>query len=347
MKAVILAGGMGTRLRPVTGDRPKPMVPLLGKPLMEHIVALLRAQGFEDICAAVRYRAGDIMAHFGDGSRFGVCMQYRLEQEALGTAGAVKNCEDFCGNEDVLVISGDAACDFDLAALMAEHKRRDAAVTLALYRHPEPLRYGLAVTDGDNNIRGFVEKPDWNRVVTDLVNTGIYIVSPRAMALVPEGQAFDFAKDLFPLLLRQGERLLGLPMTGYWCDVGTPLSYYRCCADALEGRLKIDLPESFLPAAPAGEDSAPETGESLDCSCHHRAELMGILSELLMDMGADYSDGLRLHGRRYELRIAPLASRSALRINVQSEDAEFARELALSARDLARALDQSGGPEAW
>ena len=147
MKAVILAGGMGTRLRPVTGDRPKPMVPLLGKPLMEHIIALLRTQGFDDICAALRYRAGDIMAHFGDGSRFGVHMQYRLEQEALGTAGAVKNCGDFCGDEDVLVISGDAACDFDLAALMAEHKRRQAAVTLALYRHPEPLRYGLVMDE--------------------------------------------------------------------------------------------------------------------------------------------------------------------------------------------------------
>ena len=342
MKAVILAGGMGTRLRPVTGDRPKPMVPLLGKPLMEHIVSLLHDQGFTEICAAVRYRAGDIMAHFGDGSRFGVHMQYRLEQEPLGTAGAVKNCEDFCGGEDVLVISGDAACDFDLAALMAEHQRRNAAVTLALYRHPEPLRYGLAVTDGDNRVRGFVEKPDWSRVVTDLVNTGIYIVSPRAMAQVPEGQAFDFAKDLFPLLLRQGELLLGLPMAGYWCDVGTPVSYYRCCADALEGRLRIDLPESFRSAPAAGEDSVPAAGENLDCACHHRAELMGVLSELLMDMGADYSDGLRLHGKGYELRISPLASRSALRISVQSEDAEFARQLALSARDLARALDQRG-----
>ena len=104
MKAVILAGGMGTRLRPVTGDKPKPMVPLLGKPLMEHILALLRAHGFDDICAAVRYRAGDIMAHFGDGSRFGVRLQYRLEQEPLGTAGAVKNCGDFCGDEDLSLI---------------------------------------------------------------------------------------------------------------------------------------------------------------------------------------------------------------------------------------------------
>ena len=132
-------------------------------------------------------------------------------------------------------------------------------------------------------------------------------------------------------------------MVGYWCDVGTPVSYYRCCADALEGRLRIDLPESFRSAPAAGEDSVPAAGENLDCACHHRAELMGVLSELLMDMGADYSDGLRLHGKGYELRISPLASRSALRISVQSEDAEFARQLALSARDLAKALDQSAG----
>ena len=119
MKAVILAGGMGTRLRSVTGEHPKPMAPFLGRPLMEHIVRLLRENGFDEICCTLRYRAGEIMAHFGDGSRFGVSMQYRIETEALGTAGGVKNCADFFGEEDFLVISGDAACDFDLRRLMA------------------------------------------------------------------------------------------------------------------------------------------------------------------------------------------------------------------------------------
>lgn len=339
MKAVILAGGMGTRLKAVTGDTPKPMVPLLGRPLMEHIIILLRSQGFKDICAAVGYRAGDIMACFGDGSRFGVKLQYRVEQEPLGTAGAVKACHDFYGQDDFIVISGDAACDFQLSSLMDMHKARNAAASLALYRHPEPLSYGLAVTDGEHNIRGFVEKPDWSRVVTDLVNTGIYALSPRAMDFVPENSPFDFAKDLFPLLLEKGERLLGLPMEGYWCDVGAPLSYYRCCADALEGKLKLSLPEQFRPAPAQAPDSPAGPGENLDCACRSRAELMGALSELLMDMGADYSDGLRLRGPRFDMRIAPLSSRSALRISVASRDAEFARSLALSARDLAQALD--------
>lgn len=342
MKAVIMAGGMGSRLKAITGDRPKPMVPLLGRPLMEYILELLRSQGFDQVCAAVRYRAGDIMAHFGDGSRFGVEMQYRVEEEPLGTAGAVKNCRDFYGGEDFLVISGDAACDFRLSRLMEEHKRRGAAVTLALCRHSEPLSYGLAVTDGEGRIRSFVEKPDWSRVVTDLVNTGIYVISPRIMELVPEGREFDFAKDLFPLLLSRGELLLGLPMEGYWCDVGSPLSYYRCCADALEGKLRLDFPELFRPPIPSGGDVPPLPGENLDCACRSRAELMGSLSELLMDMGADYSDGLQLDAPRFHLRISPLASRSALRISVSSQDAEFARELAISARDLARALEKGG-----
>lgn len=342
MKAVIMAGGMGSRLKAITGDRPKPMVPLLGRPLMEYILELLRSQGFDQVCAAVRYRAGDIMAHFGDGSRFGVEMQYRVEEEPLGTAGAVKNCRDFYGGEDFLVISGDAACDFQLSRLMEEHKRRGAAVTLALCRYSEPLSYGLAVTDGEGRIRSFVEKPDWSRVVTDLVNTGIYVISPRIMELVPEGREFDFAKDLFPLLLSRGELLLGMPMEGYWCDVGSPLSYYRCCADALEGKLRLDFPELFRPPTPSGGDVPPLPGENLDCACRSRAELMGSLSELLMDMGADYSDGLQLDAPRFHLRISPLASRSALRISVSSQDAEFARELAISARDLARALEKGG-----
>lgn len=342
MKAVIMAGGMGSRLKAITGDRPKPMVPLLGRPLMEYILELLRSQGFDQVCAAVRYRAGDIMAHFGDGSRFGVEMQYRVEEEPLGTAGAVKNCRDFYGGEDFLVISGDAACDFRLSRLMEEHKRRGAAVTLALCRHSEPLSYGLAVTDGEGRIRSFVEKPDWSRVVTDLVNTGIYVISPRIMELVPEGREFDFAKDLFPLLLSRGELLLGMPMEGYWCDVGSPLSYYRCCADALEGKLRLDFPELFRPPIPSGGDVPPLPGENLDCACRSRAELMGSLSELLMDMGADYSDGLQLDAPRFHLRISPLASRSALRISVSSQDAEFARELAISARELARALEKGG-----
>ena len=249
MKAVILAGGLGTRLRAVTGEHPKPLAPLLGRPVMEHIVELLRDQGFSEICAALHYRAGEIMAHFGDGRRFGVHMEYRIETANLGTAGSVKNCRDL---------------------LMELHREKRAAVTIALSRESEPLRYGLAVTDGDGRIRSFIEKPDWPRVVTDLVNTGIYVLSPQVLARVPEGGG-DFGRDLFPLLLKEGVPLYGQVMEGYWRDIGTPLDYYRCCADALEGKLKLTPGERFRQPAQEPAADSEEDGCVTLCTCQNRA----------------------------------------------------------------------------
>ena len=340
MKAVILAGGEGTRLKSVTGETPKPLVPLLGRSLMEHILLLLRRCGFTEICAAVRYRAEEIEKAFGDGSALGVRLCYRREDEPLGTAGAVKNCADFCGNEDFLLISGDAACDFDLAALWRRHRESGAAATIALKRDASPLRFGLAVTDERGEVRGFVEKPDWPGVVSDRVNTGIYVLSPRAMAYVPEGKPFDFARDLFPLLLRRGERVAGMEMEGYWCDVGTPQSYYRCCADALEGRLKIDVLPAFFPPEgqkrPRREEKAAAV---LDVPCRDRAAAMAALSTLMLEMGADYSDGIRFPLAEGGVHICPRAGTSALAVAVDAPDAEFAASLALSAGEIIKALD--------
>ena len=340
MKAIILAGGRGTRLKAITGPLPKPMVPLLGRPMMEHILLLLKKHGFTQVCAALKYRPEAITSALGDGSRFGLQLEYRIEERELGTAGGVRNCMDFIGGEDVLVISGDAACDLDLGELRRRHRERGAAVSLALHRSAEPLRYGLAVTDGDGAVRAFVEKPGWDRVVTDLVNTGIYMLSPRALEAIPPEQPFDFARDLFPALLRKGELLLGLPLDGYWCDVGTPLSYYQCCVDALRGKLRLEMGADFAPSASdAASEPADEEGFHLDLPCPDRAALMGQLSEWMLELPADFSDGIRLHDPRFELHIAPLATKSALRIAVNSRDAEFARRLAFSARDLAKTLD--------
>jgi len=337
MKAVILAGGMGTRLRPVTGEHPKPMADLLGKPIMEHLVERLREAGFTELCAALCYRAGEIMAHFGDGRRFGVHMEYRIETEARGTAGSVKGCRDFCGEEDFLVVSADAACDFDFAELMRVHRQKRAEATIALCRDPAPLRYGLAVTDAEGRIRAFVEKPDWPRVVTDLVNTGIYVLSPRVMELVPEAGSFDFGHDLFPLLLERGERLFGHVMEGYWTDIGTPQSYYRCCADALDGRLRLNPGEAFRKEAQTLEDT-PEAGVTALCPCEDRARVMGTLAELMLDMGADYSDGIHLRGAGYEVHFSPSAAQSAVRVAVRAEDAEFAKSLCASASEVVEKL---------
>lgn len=340
MKAVIMAGGEGRRLKAVSGDTPKPMVQLLGRPMLEHILLLLKENGFDEVCMSLGYKAEEIKDYFGDGSGFGLRIEYRVEDDPLGTAGGVRNCAAFFGDEPFLVISGDAACDFDLRKLMARHREENAAVTLALCRSSSPLSYGLTVTDREGLVRCFIEKPDWPRVVSDLVNTGIYVISPRVMELVPEKRQYDFAKELFPLLLEKGEKLLGLVMDGYWCDVGSPLSYYRCCVDALEGRLKLSCGGEFAAAAPGEAADDPDSAPgSTECACRSRSALMGALSEALWDMGADYSDGIHLKGRGYVLHIAPLVSRSALRISVDSPDAEFASRLALSARELAESFD--------
>ena len=340
MKAVILAGGEGKRLKCITGERPKPMVPLLGRSVMEHILLLLRRNGFTEICAALRYRAEDIVSAFGDGSALGVSLCYSIEREELGTAGAVKNCADFTAGEDFLLISGDAACDGDLAALFRRHRESGAAATIALRREPLPLRFGLAVTDERGDVRSFIEKPDWSRVVSDRVNTGIYVLSPRAMAYVPRGVPFDFARDLFPLLLRRGERIASYELAGYWRDIGTPLSYYRCCVDALEGRLKIDVPPEFRPPENETRPAAAEqsTAEA-DFPCRDRAATMGALSELMLELDADYSDGIRVSAPCGSVHFFPRAEKSAVAVGVDSPDAEFAAALTLSAGEIIKALD--------
>lgn len=341
MKAIIMAGGEGRRLKPVTGDMPKPLVPLCGRPVMEHIILLLKKHGITDICAALKYRPDDIKSYFGNGERLGVSLSYRVEAEALGTAGGVKNCEDFYGNEDFLVISGDAACDIDLGELISEHKKRRPAATIALCPESEPLRYGLALCDRDGFVRSFVEKPDWRHVVTNLVNTGIYIISPHAMELVPKSAEFDFAKDLFPMLLDKGEKLLGVPCGGYWCDIGTPKSYYECCADALSGKLRLELCGGFE-LCDQDECSDPECDcmEHSDCRCSDRARLMDSISAAFLDLGADYSDGFALRGEDYELRISPLSASAAVRIAANAQDSETARELAEAACALVTELEK-------
>ena len=337
MKAVILAGGEGKRLRSVSGDVPKPMVSVLGKPILEHIVELLKKHGFDDICMAVHYRHEQIEECFGDGSRMGVKIQYRVEDEPLGTAGAVKNCEDFYGKEDFLVISGDAACDIDLKALYSSHKKNGSCATVALYRSSSPTSYGLAVTDSFGIVRSFIEKPDWSRVVTDLVNTGIYILSPGAMKYVPPHESCDFAKDLFPRLMDSGETIYARTVDGYWKDIGQPESYFQCCLDAINGIYKIDPAPEFLPKKQ--EDG--EDGEGDEYECADRASLMGALSQVLLDMGADFSDGIRLRRPHYEMHIFPCMQKSAVRVHVDSNDAEFAKQLSVTAGELIRTLENN------
>ena len=328
MKAILLAGGQGRRLRSITGKLPKPMVPLVGVPVLDRLLELLRRNGFTDVCATLCYRPEVIQEHCGDGSGYGVHLRYRIETEPRGTAGAVRACSDFYGRDDFLVISGDAACSFDLLQLYRQHQSSGAAVTVALYPDAEPLQYGLVLQDREGYVRHFIEKPDWPHVVTDLVNTGIYIVSPRAMTYVPEDTPFDFASDLFPLLLAANEPILGVPMDGYWCDIGTPRAYYRCCLDVLDGRLSPTPPE-----APEAPDAPAQCTDPLRRSvpCRDRAHRMRTLSEAMMEAGADFTNGLHVRDGSWELTVRPDAEVSALQVEANTPDAaaETARLLEL------------------
>lgn len=241
MKAVIMAGGEGTRLRPLSLGMPKPMVPMFGKPVMEHIIALLKRHGITDICVTLCYMPQTVMDYFGDGAAQGVRLTYFVEDAPLGTAGSVKACMSYLGDEDFLVISGDAVCDFDLTCAIEFHRGRHADATLLLCPQSSPLEYGLVLTDEDHKIVRFIEKPSWGQVVTNMVNTGIYILSAGAMEQVPEGQSYDFGKELFPKLLSGGAGLYGCPGAGYWCDMGDCAAYLNCVSDALTGKVRLDL----------------------------------------------------------------------------------------------------------
>lgn len=240
MKAIIMAGGEGSRLRPLTCDRPKPMVPVMDRPIMQHIVELLHRHNFRDIGATLMYLPEDIKDYFGDGSEFGVNMQYFIEESPLGTAGSVKNAQSFL-DQPFLVISGDALTDFDLTNIMAFHKNKKAAVTIALTKVPSPLEYGVVITDGEGCIRQFLEKPSWGEVFSDTVNTGIYVIEPEVLNFIPQGTGFDFSKDLFPLLLSKGYPIYGCVVPGYWCDIGNFNQYQQAHYDILAGRTKINL----------------------------------------------------------------------------------------------------------
>jgi mannose-1-phosphate guanylyltransferase/phosphomannomutase len=333
-----MAGGEGTRLKRVTGALPKPMVPLGGKPLLEHILALLRRCGVSEACVTLRYRPEVIRDYFGDGARFGLRLTYHVEEQPLGTAGGVRACADLFGGRDVLVLSGDCVCDFDLRQLMEAHRRHGSAVTMALYAHEQPLQYGIVLTDPDGRVVSFIEKPDWARVVSDLVNTGIYVVSPAALGCVPENTPFDFAKDLFPKLLETGREIRGLPMSGYWCDVGTPRAYYQCCLDALDGKVRLEDAPREEPAHP-GYVRRPDAGVRREYNCRSRARLMRALSQTLMEAGADFSDGIRLENSAGRVQITPAADGERIIISAQSADPAAAAALADEFTGLARGLD--------
>lgn len=235
-----MAGGEGTRLRPLTCNVPKPMMPVFDKPVMEYSLKLLKKYGIQDIAVTLQYLPGAVQGHFQSGRDMGLNLRYFIEDTPLGTAGSVKNAEEFL-DETFIVMSGDALTDFPLDEAFEFHRSRGALATLVLTRVESPLEYGLVLTDRDGNITRFLEKPSWGEVFSDTVNTGIYILEPEALQYVKAATQYDFSRDLFPQFLAQGKPLFGCVLQGYWCDIGNCQQYRQAHFDILNGQVRVEV----------------------------------------------------------------------------------------------------------
>lgn len=256
MRAVLMAGGSGTRLRPLTCDLPKPMVPILNRPIAEHIINLLKRHQITEVVATLHYLPDVMRDYFQDGSDFGVQMTYAVEEDQpLGTAGCVKNIAELL-DETFLVISGDSITDFDLTAAIEFHKSKKSKATLVLTRVPNPVEFGVVITDEQRRIRRFLEKPSTSEIFSDTVNTGTYILEPSVLDYLPVNQECDFSKDLFPLLLEKDEPMYGYIAEGYWCDVGHLDAYREAQYDGLHQKVKLDYAyEEQMPRLWVGQNT--------------------------------------------------------------------------------------------
>jgi len=240
MKAVIMAGGKGTRLRPLTANTPKPMVPLLNRPCMEYTIDLLKRHGITQIAVTLQYLPEVIRNYFGDGSRFGVSLTYFEETTPLGTAGSVKNCAEFL-DEPFLVISGDTLTDIDLSAAIRFHQENRSLATLILTRVETPLEFGVVMTDERGRIVRFLEKPSWAEVFSDTVNTGMYVFEPEVLSVIEADRETDFSKEIFPAFLAAGKPIYGYKADGYWTDIGSLEEYRQAQYDMLDGRVQVEI----------------------------------------------------------------------------------------------------------
>jgi mannose-1-phosphate guanylyltransferase len=295
---MVLAAGLGTRLRPLTYEIPKPMVPVLDRPVMEHILDLLDRHSFTEVIANLHYFPDTIREHFGER------ISYRFEPELLGTAGGVRGCADFFGDEDFLIISGDALTDIDLGALTARHRDSGGIATLAVKRVPDTREFGVVLHDREGRITGFQEKPDPEEALSDLGNCGIYVFSPRIFDYFPEAPFADWAQDVFPALLENDVPFHIHEVHEYWNDVGSLSELQEGTFDALRGELRLEMGgEEVSPGVVvAGGGSSPLREDTEidgpawigpDVSIGAGVRLMG---PLVLGPGVSIGDGSQLRG---------------------------------------------------
>ncbi|WP_242837316.1 sugar phosphate nucleotidyltransferase [Alkaliphilus transvaalensis] len=250
-----MAGGKGTRLKPLTCSLPKPMVPIMNKPVMEYSIELLKKYGITDIAVTLAYMPTEITDYFGNGEKWGVNLHYFIEEVPLGTGGSVKNAESFI-DETLIIISGDALTDLDIDKAIHYHREKASKATLVLRNEEVPIEYGVIITDETGKIIRFLEKPSWGEVFSNTINTGIYILEPEVLDYYQKGDQFDFSKDLFPKLLRDEVPMYGYVMEDYWCDIGDLSSYKQTHFDILAGKVNLDIEgEKIAPGVWIGRDT--------------------------------------------------------------------------------------------
>ncbi|MGB5965008.1 MAG: sugar phosphate nucleotidyltransferase [Sulfurimonadaceae bacterium] len=241
MKAVVMAGGFGTRIQPLTNSRPKPMLPIINRPMMEHTMMSLKDLGITEFIVLLYFKPEIIKDYFKDGSDFGIKITYVVPDDDYGTAGAVKLAQEYIGDDNFIIISGDLVTDFDFQKIFDYHAEKKSKLTITLTSVDNPLEFGVVIANEDGKIEKFLEKPSWGEVFSDTINTGIYVVEPEILDYIPKNENFDFAKDLFPHLMRKGIDLIAGYAEGYWRDVGNPESYRDVYDDILTGKVNLEI----------------------------------------------------------------------------------------------------------
>jgi mannose-1-phosphate guanylyltransferase/phosphomannomutase len=242
VKAMVMAAGAGTRLRPLTFAVPKPMVPVANRPVLEYTIENLRRHGITDLILNLHSHPQAIRNYFQDGERWGVHIEYSHEPELMGTAGGVKKVASFLKGGTFLVLSGDGLCDIDLTALLEFHRSKKADATIALTSVDTRFEYGVTLTDPRGRVQRFVEKPHWSEVFSSQVNTGIYVFEPSVLSEIPANTVYDFGNELWPKLLKKKARIFGQLSKDYWCDVGNINEYRRAQNDMLDGKIHFPFP---------------------------------------------------------------------------------------------------------
>ncbi len=283
MKAVILVGGLGTRLRPLTCNTPKPMIPLANRPFIEHVLIRLQQQGITEVILAVQYLAEQFEAALGDGSQFGLKLHIIPEPEPRGTAGAVKNVEHLL-NETCFVFNGDLLTDLDLQAMLAYHREKGSRATISLTPVDDPTQFGLVEMEQDNRIHRFLEKPRAEDVTSNLINAGTYILEPEVFRYVPPKEFYMFERGLFPVLLQTGDPMYGFPSRTYWSDIGTPRTYLEVSHDILIGRIACAM---------RGEEIASRVWVEENTDIHDSAQVIG---PVVIGRNVQIARGARLIG---------------------------------------------------